>query len=114
MKLFKNSAILIIVIMRDFSKGKIYKIIDTYNDDVYIGCTTQSLKERFTGHHLFDIYDKIKDDCKIVLIENYPCNSRRELLERERYHIANNDCINKMKCNWYEDGDYIIFKNVFT
>jgi len=34
----------------------------------------------------------------IVLIENYPCNSKDELHARERYHTNNIDCVNKIKC----------------
>ena len=32
---------------------------------------------------------------KIVLVENYPCNSKEELLKRERYFIENNECVNR-------------------
>ena len=36
------------------------------------------------------------DDCKIVLVEDYPCNSRYELYARERYWIENTpNCVNK-------------------
>jgi len=30
-----------------------------------------------------------------VLVENYPCNSKDELLARERHYIENNECVNK-------------------
>jgi hypothetical protein len=36
------------------------------------------------------------DNCKIELIENFPCNNREELHAREGFHIQHNDCINKV------------------
>jgi hypothetical protein len=35
------------------------------------------------------------EDYKIILVENYPCNSKKELEIREGFYIRNNDCINK-------------------
>ena len=99
--------------MPDYSQGKIYKIIDESNGDVYIGCTTQPLNKRFSGHHLFELYDKNRDDCKISLIEEYPCNCKNELEKREKYFIETNDCINKMKCKTRLEGNFIILINVF-
>ena len=34
-------------------------------------------------------------NCKIELIENYPCNSKEELLRREGEYIKNIECVNK-------------------
>ncbi len=34
---------------------------------------------------------------EIFLIEEYPCKNKHQLLARERYHIENNDCVNKIK-----------------
>ena len=34
----------------DYSNGKIYKIYNTVNDDVYVGSTTQSLSKRLSRH----------------------------------------------------------------
>ena len=84
----------------DYSKGKIYKIIDESNGDLYIGSTLQSLKDRFETHQLFygpNKYNKIKSNCKISLIEEYPCNNKRELEKREQYWMDRNDCINKTR-----------------
>ena len=79
----------------DYSKGKIYKIIDLTNDDVYIGSTKQTLLRRWQTHSMYKTYDKKKENCEIILIENYPCESRSKLEEREQYHIDNTECINK-------------------
>ena len=81
--------------MKDYSPGKIYKIIDESNGDVYIGSTIQTLKRRYQTHQIFRDYNKLRCNCKIILIEYYPCNSRRELEAREQYFIDNTDCINK-------------------
>jgi hypothetical protein len=35
------------------------------------------------------------ESAKIELVENYPCNNKEELLQREGYYIRNNNCINK-------------------
>ena len=35
---------------QDFNKGKIYKITNNYNDEVYIGSTCDTLNRRLTNH----------------------------------------------------------------
>jgi hypothetical protein len=87
--------------MADYSKGKIHKIFGS--GLVYYGSTTQTLSERLHIH---------KNDLKrgrgcsvkqiieggeyqIELCEDYPCNSRKELLWRERFYFDNNECINQ-------------------
>ena len=86
--------------MIDYNNGKIYKIIDNTNNNIYVGSTTKTLKERLDNHikNLNCVSrDIIKNnDFKIELIEYYPCKNKQELLWRERYYIENNDCINKL------------------
>ena len=90
-----------------YQQGKIYKIIDNGYNMCYYGSTIRLLCQRM-GHHrgrykknilscsLKDIFDKYGvENCKIELVENYPCNNREELEAREGYYIKNNDCINK-------------------
>ena len=88
--------------MPNYKNGKIYKI--TSQDKLYIGSTTQSLSQRLGGHKADNkfttsLYHFVYyPDCQITLIETYPCNSREELLMRQRYHIDQNpNCINKCK-----------------
>ncbi|NDG13840.1 MAG: hypothetical protein EB124_11920 [Betaproteobacteria bacterium] len=88
--------------MTNYKNGKIYKI--TSGDKLYIGSTTQSLSQRLGGHRAANKFTNsnynfvYNPDCQITLIELYPCNSREELLMRERYHIElNPNCINKCK-----------------
>ena len=46
-----------------------------------------------TADMMFDEYGV--ENCKIELMENYPCNSRAELHAREGQHQRENECINK-------------------
>ncbi len=46
-----------------------------------------------TSSRLFDEYGV--ENCKIELIENYPCDNKEELLKREGHHIASVDCVNR-------------------
>ena len=36
-----------------------------------------------------------EDNLEIFLIESYPCNSKDELIARERYYIETMECVNK-------------------
>jgi hypothetical protein len=101
--------------VRDFSEGKIYKIIPCLaheEDEIYIGSTTKLLLNRLKKHKarytqykkgksryftVFKLFDKYgKHNCKIILIEDYPCESSEELLFREGHHIKENVCVNKV------------------
>ena len=85
---------------QNFKNGKIYKITNDYNDDVYIGSTCDRLVKRFAAHKA----DAQKEKCKnrplyklineigfqrfrIQLIEDFPCNDKYELRQREGYYI---------------------------
>ena len=35
------------------------------------------------------------ENCKIYLVELYPCETKEELFAREGYHIKNNKCVNR-------------------
>jgi len=90
-----------------YLNGKIYKLIDNTNGNIYIGSTCAPLKERLQGHK--DSYNRNKkkdgkgnvsyniiknNDYRIELLENFPCKSRQELFSKEREYIENNKCIN--------------------
>ena len=91
--------------MPNYQLSKIYKIIDNTSDDVYIGSTTQKyLQDRIRSHKSKTKLNKngcmsrdiiSRGNWRVELIENYPCNNKQELNEREQFHIDNNDCINK-------------------
>ena len=88
--------------MPNYQNGKIYEIINDETEGKYIGSTTVLLCKRMAEHRsnykkylkngrkYITSYDILKyDSAKIVLIENYPCNSKEELEARERYWIEN-------------------------
>ena len=43
----------------DYLKGKIYKNTNDYNNDIYVGSSSNTLVKRFSGHKT-DITDDIK------------------------------------------------------
>lgn len=89
----------------DYQLAKIYKITAPTSNEVYIGSTTKRyLSSRLAVHRtlfsnwkeckqemysssyvLFEKYGK--ENCTIQLIEDFPCSSKMELLEREQYHL---------------------------
>lgn len=88
--------------MKDYSKGKIYIIIDNDNISLpYIGSTIQLLRERLRKHKsrktcsCMDIINR--NNFKMEVLEHYPCNNIEELRIREQYWIDKIDCCNKQK-----------------
>jgi len=89
----------------DYKNGKIYKLVSNYTDNIYIGSTCSLLSKRLNGHradynknHQITSKEICKyDDVKIILIEDYPCKSKNQLIARERYYIDlhKDICINK-------------------
>lgn len=87
-----------------YQNGKIYKIVSSHTNKIYIGSTISTLLRRFYGHK--KNYDNKKkccssseilkyDDAKIVLIENYPTTSRFFLELREGMWILQLNCVNE-------------------
>ena len=85
--------------MNGYENGKIYSL--KCNGLVYYGSTRTTLERRMVVHkapsngcsskQLFEL-----GEVEIQLVENYPCNSKRELEKREQYYIDNFECINKV------------------
>jgi predicted GIY-YIG superfamily endonuclease len=69
-----------------YDNGKIYKLIDNTNGNIYIGSTIQSLANRKSKHKQ-DTIKRINKcqsksiinngDYDIILIENYPVNQKK-------------------------------------
>ena len=94
--------------MDKYENGKIYKIVDNTNNNIYIGHTTEKYLSKRLQHHLyqykywkegkktytssFKIFEN--NDYRIELLENCNCKDVYELKNRERYYIENNDCVN--------------------
>ena len=71
--------------MPDYSNGKIYKIINSENEIIYIGSTAQTLSRRFCNHEYKG------NGNRIILLENCPCNSREELIKKEQEYIESHE-----------------------
>lgn len=96
-----------------YQRGKIYKIISTHAENVYIGSTAaKTLAQRLSEHRqcykrylegkfpFVTSFEILKHtEYKIVLIESFPCNSRDELLAREQHYIdlVGESCVNRQK-----------------
>ena len=95
--------------MEKYQKGKIYKLTCSENDLVYYGSTINKLKLRLQKHKSdYKSYLKGKSayitsfeimkyaSTKIELVEEISCDTKKELLARERHYIENNTCVNKV------------------
>ena len=108
-----------------YINGKIYIITDIGYNKCYYGSTIQTLAQRMTGHRAdykrylnghksnvasYKIFDEYGiDNCKIELVELYPCGSKCELEKHEGSYIKSNDCMNKKIAGrsykeYYEDN----------
>tara|TARA_R110000868_G_C10847769_1_gene760565 strand:- start:715 stop:1326 length:612 start_codon:yes stop_codon:yes gene_type:complete len=107
----------------DYSQGKIYKIITPHCDKYYIGSTITSLSERFSKHK-YEEPTTAKQliqlgDCSIELIENFPCQSKKELTQREgelqrkfKNEIVNCKIEGRTKKEYYEDNKETIINYI--
>ena len=99
--------------MTDYSKTKIYKIESHLGNKIYVGSTakfylSQRLQQhksaykqwkegkvnKVTSYDLFDEYGP--ENCQIVLIEEYPCNSKDAKNAREGHYIKELNCVNRI------------------
>ncbi len=96
-----------------YARGKIYKIVSDNCDEIYIGSTCEpTLARRLAGHvghyklylkgnfgftSSFEILEK--GNYSIVLIREYPCETKEQLYAKERHYIEKykNVCVNKRK-----------------
>jgi hypothetical protein len=96
--------------MPDYLKGKIYLLICNITGLKYIGCSCEPILSRRLALHVKDYKRYLKNkrvdykfsfrilennDYNIILLEKYPCESRDELLMRERHYIETIECVNK-------------------
>lgn len=107
--------------MPDYSKGKIYQILNNVDNDVYVGSTCVPLAKRmwkhkweFENRQFIDrpLTNKMKllgvDAFYIELIEHAPCSNKEELRAREGFFIRQRGTLNKMtagkqKSEWREE-----------
>jgi len=114
--------------MPNYENGLIYKLKSVKSSKCYIGSTIQSLIKRFYKHKgdykqwiqgkggYMTSYEIMKlDDIEIELLELFPCKSLKELHTREKFHILNNICVNKViptrtDIEYYEENKEIILE----
>ena len=94
--------------MVDYSKSKIYQILNDVDDDVYIGSTCQPLSKRMAHHRCC----MTRDECKkylvyqhmrevgiehfyIELIKEVPCENKEQLRAIEGQYIRQYGTLNK-------------------
>ena len=113
--------------MVNYQNGKIYKIEDVGGNMCYIGSTTKDfLSKRMVEHRSkyktwcndntsirFSVFKNFQkygvENCRIVLIELFPCDSKDELTSRESHFMHTIDCVNKVmigrtKAEWARDN----------
>jgi predicted GIY-YIG superfamily endonuclease len=93
--------------------GRIYKIIALQGNEIYIGSTFNTIRDRFNRHRhhyreylqqkrtkrlsVYDMFDKYSiAGCKIVLIKEYECCDRNHLEAYEQLWINKLKSINKI------------------
>ena len=73
--------------MVDYKNGKVYRLCDG-SKTIYVGSTAQPLAKRLHDHRFQKSSPCYKRyDIRIVLIEDWPCENRRELEKREQHYI---------------------------
>ena len=88
----------------DYQKAKIYKICckDVDVTDVYVASSTNMTRRKYAHksvcnnennkNYNFNVYQFIRDhggwaNWSIMIVEDFPCNSKHELETRECFHI---------------------------
>jgi hypothetical protein len=79
--------------------AKIYKIVNTINDDIYVGSTKNELRVRWQGHKKFykkhfnrnGLYEMMNEypieSFRIVLIEEVKCTNKEDQIKHEQIFI---------------------------
>ena len=84
--------------MVNYQNGKIYKLVNNVDDEIYVGSTCNPLYKRKGSHKSsakihpnIKVYNHLNEvgweNVEIVLIENFSCDLKDELHRRERYWI---------------------------
>ena len=105
----------------DYKNGKMYKILNTVNDECYIGSTCQKLSQRLAKHRSVmnsqnktnrRLYDAMRvigaDSFYIELVKEYPCENVEQLRAVKGEYIRTmgtlNHCIaGRDKQQWYDN-----------
>ena len=106
--------------MPDYSKAKIYKIVNTIDNEIYIGSTVERFSERMAKHRYsmktkpqYLLYQHMNsvgvEHFGIELIEYYPCATIEELQAKEGEWIRKIGTLNRQIAGrslkqWLEDN----------
>ena len=96
---------------KDYSRGKIYKIVCNITNKIYIGSTCEPTLARRLAKHVSNFKNwkngkgnKVSSfqileggNYYIELLEVFSCTINEELLAKERFYIKSIDCINRNK-----------------
>ena len=120
--------------MDRYANGKIYKLVNDADKDIYIGSTCELLSKRLYWHKLRaklsaktrpdrKVYKHLNeigwDNVQIILIESFPCANKMELMKRERHWVDHfSPSLNSVRPlvtrteekeqeKWYRSQDYI-------
>ena len=109
----------------DYKNGKIYKILNDIEDDIYVGSTCQSLSQRMAKHrtkvntYTTPLYMKMRElgvgHFYIELIEECPCDNVEQLRAVEGKNIREFGTINRRieqrtNAQYYQDNKAEIYK----
>ena len=110
---------------QNFNNGKIYKITNNINNEVYVGSTCDILRKRFNIHKLQITQESKKNRplyklmnelgthiFRIDLIEDYPCDDKQALRQREGYWIRQLGTLNQQIAGRTEKQKYIDNKEI--
>ena len=84
--------------MNRYHTGKIYKLVNSVDDRIYIGSTATELSKRLYQHKMMarkrteqKVYKELNtigwENVRIIQIEAFRCETKQELLTREQYHM---------------------------
>ena len=82
----------------NYSNAKIYKLTCRITGEIYVGSTVNTLETRLNQHKSTGCSSRQiinRGDYEISLIEDFPCENRSELLQRERLQYDRIPNINK-------------------
>lgn len=83
--------------MNRYQNGKIYKLVNTVDDKIYVGSTSMPLSKRKSNHkadaktRTSYVYQHLNGigwgNVRIIQIEEFKCDNKQQLLTREQHYI---------------------------
>ena len=107
--------------MVNYNNGKIYKLVNSIDDQIYIGSSCTRLSDRKSQHKVTSrrhpnrsVYKHLNlvgwENVEIILIENVNCNNKEQLHSRERHYIEllkpslNKQIPLRSQKEWFQDN----------